>query len=375
VGTSFKVEEPEKCPAALPLPLQLKFWKWGLGSSSKYFHGTQVIVTHLPYHGPYKATLHSSLREDSARNSSDDYLHSLLPPAQGPLEIPETSATTDSRTHIHDERRSQVFQQPFQSSHSATQKNGETQTAPSPTSLHVMGTYFHYPSPDSDVPSRSSESTLPQSTDMYLSLEVSRSNSTSVTAITTYIPPISPEPIYTVPSPSLRGQLPERSMIVFLPRRGDSAASRRLSSKQWQQRKAESGVISLPDRSPKSFYYRRASAHGGRGKPILERNRKSFRNNFPTPSLRDSLAQRNPAVQATLRAVGIDDDTILKRDRRVRISCCREDARYCIFVHRLILMLSNFEEVSYFLNLIVRLSNVITKYPYCFLMLHLLPCS
>jgi len=336
VETSVKVEEPDICPPALPVPLQLKFWKWGLGSSRKYFHGTQVIVTHLPYHGPYKASIHSYLgdtADDDAAwgdSTSEDAFINLLPQR---ISLGQSEIIPDSSIRI--------FPQHLQGAHSSTQKNGE---APSPSSLHLRGTYFHYPSPDSDVPSRSSASTLPQSTDLNLSLEVSRSNSTSVTAAATlYNKSISPEPIFTVPSPNntLR-QFPysdqERSMIVFLPRRGSTLRYNKFSSKKDES--STSPTLHKKLHSPKS-HPRRATAHGGRGKPYLDRHRKSFRSNFP----QSYFPQRNPSVQATLRSVGIDDETVLRRDRRVRITCCREDARYCLFVHRLILMLSQFEEV------------------------------
>lgn len=49
---SVKVEEPDnKLPTAQPIPLQLKFYNWGQGGKSFYFHGTQVLETNLPYHG------------------------------------------------------------------------------------------------------------------------------------------------------------------------------------------------------------------------------------------------------------------------------------------------------------------------------------
>lgn len=317
---AVKVEEDQA--TALPIPLQLKFYNWGQGGTAKYFHATQVIVANLPYHGPYKASVHSHIPDSWV--PSVDLANSSGPGDQNQNLEPQPSPPRrwiSSQPH-------QLFQRnvSFYDSHSTTQKNGET---PSPSTLHVSGTYFHYPSPDSDVPSRSI-STLPH-------LEFSRNlpHSFLTTATTSSIhllPSVSPSPRVATRSSPIP---PPFINVQDYPRLSPSRFSRRFSH---SNRSPRTGTRNGHSQQPQQ--YRRATVHGGRGKPHLERQRKYYQTGLPS-----TFTHRHPQVQTTLRTVGIDDDTILRRDKRIRVACCRVDARYCFLVYRLIYMLSCFEEV------------------------------
>lgn len=308
------MEEQDSTPTALPIPLQLKFWNWGQRGPSKYFYGTQILVTHLPYHGPYKANVHSHLPDSWV--PSDDFI------------IPEIDGSKASRTLEVDYRTSQPTSVPrrisFYDSHSTAPKNGET---PSPTTLHVAGAYFHFPSPDTDVPSHSYESTLPYYSTTLPSIEASRSLAFSVsTSTATYSRIISP----SFKEPRSSPRLINVQDIRYSP----SSSSRRL-----RHNAHENGRSSRNGRNG-HFHYRRATVHGGRGKPYLERERKYYQTGLPS-----TFTERHPQIQATLKTVGIDDETILRRDKKIRVLCCREDARYCFLAFRLMYMLSCFEEV------------------------------
>jgi hypothetical protein len=271
------VEEQSDPPTALPLPFQLKLWNWGQKKGSgprKYFHATQILVTHLPYNGPYKASVHSHLPHSWI--PSDDFILQRISSHQPP------QPTSVLPRHIS-----------FYDSHSTAPKNGET---PSPSTFVGAGTYFHYPSPDTDVPSRSSDYFLP-------SIEVSRSLSlyATDTAIHTRST-LSPSPIVTRSSPTFINNIHRYSPRIS--RRFITQDSTTTSTRGSARRGGS--------------YYRRATAHGGRGKPHFERQRKYYQTGLPS-----TFTQRHPQVQATLKTVGIDDETILRRDRKIRVSCCR----------------------------------------------------
>lgn len=225
----------------------------------------------------------------------------------------------------------------FYDSHSLAPKNGET---PSPSTLHVAGSYFHYPSPDTDVPSRSSQSSPPHvefSRNLPLSILT-----TTTSTYTTHPTSVSPSsPIVTRSSPTttttFNVQEYHRSPRSFLRRFSQTHSSGRPSHENGAR-----GAKTTTRRGSQQ-YYRRATVHGGR----LERQRK-YSPTTTTIGLSPSSTTfpgRNPQVQKTLKSVGIDDESILRQDKKIRVLCCREDARYCFLVFRLVYMLSCFEEV------------------------------
>ncbi|ODM96852.1 Dystrophin, isoform D [Orchesella cincta] len=272
------VEEPEEVPQAQPVPLQLKFWNWGLGSTSRYLQGTQVLVTHFPYHGPYKASVHT------------------LPPA-GPGDISQGMGI-----HLL------------------------------PPVLPAIGSYYRYPRPDTDVPAGSPASTLPYVPDIR---ETTRSRIPTSTAIasTSFSP--SPNVRVTSYSPSSAdakeirrrsGTSVRYSRIFDLSSSGTGGTTRSAGNGKGY-------------RGSRTSFARRASAHGGRGKPSYDRQRRSFQ-----PVTTPDWAVGDVSVQDCLRRVEIDEASILRRDRRIRITCCREDARFIFIFYRIMYLLGAFEE-------------------------------
>lgn len=337
-GEIVRVEEPEDVPQAKPVPLQLKFWNWGLGSTSRYLRGTQILVTHFPYHGPYKASVHT------------------VPPTQGPgdtsqeerdSEAYESVGRASLDTSLSFLPSSVQQPEPFPSYYDQGDGNNNGDT-PSPPVLPAIGSYYRYPRPDADVPARSPAVTstilLPYSRDIR---ETSRSRTPTFTATvvttTSSLSPISPFVRVTSYSPTSTDAKEIR-------RRSGSSSVRYsrifdLNNSNVNTSSSRGGVVRA-HRGLRHASSRRARAHGGRGKPTYDRqcSRYHYHPHF-TPVVAHEWSIGDSNVQECLQRFGIDEPSILRRDRRIRITCCREDARFIYIFYRIMYILEAFEEV------------------------------
>lgn len=325
------MEEPEDIPQAKPVPLQLKFWNWGLGSTSRYLRGTQVIVTHFPYHGPYKASVHT------------------VPPSQRPGDTSQEER--DSEAYESVSRASldtslsflptSVQQQQFSTSdQGGNNNNGDT---PSPPVLPAIGSYYRYPRPDADVPAESSGSPsilLPYVPDIRETTRSRTPTSTAEIIATTSLSPISPFVRVTSYSPTSADAKEIR-------RRSGSSSGRysRIFDLTGSNVSSSRGGNGRGHRGLRHASSRRARAHGGRGKPTYDRMRREQHGHQFTPVVVREWAIGDNNVQECLRRFSIDEASILRRDRRIRITCCREDARYIYVIYRIMYLLGGFEEV------------------------------
>jgi len=282
-----------------PLPLQLKFWNWGYGGKCKYLAGTRLLVTHFPsYNGPFRATLGHiapSVRDGDVSIQS----RSILSFEETIVQIHSEEPPLPTLYAYEEERESQ---------------NGAGET-PSPP--FAAGDYFRYPRPDTGFvvkPPHSSDRK-----DILLPFTASHSGTTDLSPVVT--------------------------LVTKDDTRGVLAPPPRRETKSTTSRSYRSYNINSNSFSPGGGRGRRtAKAHGGRGKPTNGGSGGRRSRFFDT----DFYLYSNPQIQDALRRVGIDEFTVLQRDRRVRLTCCREDARYIFLVFKIRVMLIAFEEVTYF---------------------------
>lgn len=313
----------------------LKFWNWGLGSTSRYFRGTQVLVTHFPYHGPYKASVHTMPPAgpgDPIRNVSQEERDSEAYESIGGASLDTSLSFLPSSV-----QQPQLSHFEYQAAVDyGNNNNGDT---PSPPVLPAIGSYYRYPRPDTDVPAGSPVSTLPYLRDIRETTRSRTPTSTAAAIASTSFSPVTPFVRVTSYSPTSADAKEIRR------RSGASTSSVRYSRIFDLTSSSNGGRGAGNGRGHRGRFSssRRARAHGGRGKPTYDRHHRRQFQAVPNVVQEWSIGDTN--VQNCLRRFGIDEESILRRDRRIRITCCREDARFIYIFYRIMYTLGAFEEV------------------------------
>jgi len=330
-------------PIPKPIPLQLKYWKWGFGSTRKYFTGTRLLVTQFSsIHGPFRAGVLSLPPLLAAPAEESSLPCQQVPPSplrrrhgENPLVVTGGLGSSEilRRTGLGEDAslspgRIQSFS--VYEVHPPERANGTTPSPPLPPI--PSGSYFQYPRPDDldvKLPTTATISSFTSNQDPF------NYASTSVSTTSTAI--YKPKSQFILPLSDEKSEGSSVSVVSV----GDKfqATTPYLSYGDFALiNVSPRRVLPRGSRISKETSFRRGN--GFRSQFVGRRDRRRVKYRFG-----EEWAFGDPRLQAALRRVGIDERSVLRRDRRVRITCCREDARFIYLVYSIITLLSEFEEV------------------------------